>query len=120
MGLKRARHVVAVLFILAPLLFTLVGPPPDAAAQSVAPPATSVQTAAQQAASSGSRKVIVDNDDKQTVAAIAARGGLVLVDYGSFSLWSVLDQAVATVQSRASVAIPDKLDTIALLGGNVV
>jgi hypothetical protein len=101
----RAYRVVVMLLIVAPLLVSLAGPTLDASAQS---------------SSGGSRKVIVDNEDRATAAEIAARGGYVLVDYGSFSLWSVPDQAAAAVQGRASIAIPDKLDTIALRGGATV
>ncbi|MCC6179384.1 MAG: S8 family serine peptidase [Chloroflexi bacterium] len=66
---------------------------------------------------SGARKVLVDKSDRATAAALTQRGGLMLVDYGGFALWSVPVPALATVQGKPSAAVRDDFDTIALRGG---
>jgi len=98
------RAVIGLL-IIAPLVFSLAGPPPDVAAQST---------------SGGSKKIIADNDDKKLAAELSARGGVILVDYGAFALWSVPAAQATAVRGQAGATVHDDFDTIALRGGLTV
>jgi uncharacterized repeat protein (TIGR01451 family) len=98
--LVRHRLLVAALAIV--LLFGAGGVPTDVTAQPGA---------------GGSRRVIVDNTDQAAVASLAQGGALLLVDYGSFSLWSVPGPAVNAIQGQASATIHDDFHTIGLRGG---
>lgn len=61
-------------------------------------------------------KIIVDARDTATLAVLPQQGGIMLADYGSFSLWRVPQTAAGTLRTRASVTYQDDFDTIMLRG----
>src|SRR4051812_20059867 len=85
-SLRRFRSGIALLLILASLVFSLADGSGDVAAQRV---------------SQGSRKVLVDGSDQDAKASISRQGGVLLVDYGTFSLWSVPEAQSAAIADRA-------------------
>jgi hypothetical protein len=85
-------------------VFSLVEPPSDVAAQRVA---------------QGSRKILVDSADTDAAAELARQGGVLLVEYDAFSLWSVPSGSSALAASRTMVT-QDDADTIKLHGGRSI
>lgn len=63
-------------------------------------------------------KLIVDARDTQTLSALPRQGGMLLADYGAFSLWRVSPANARSLQTRTSVIYQDDFDTIMLRGNS--
>ncbi len=62
------------------------------------------------------RKVLVDSQDSALLAGLSGRGGVLLQDYGSFSLWRVSPQERLALVGRDDVTSRDEFDRILLRG----
>src|SRR5262249_26776019 len=93
-------------FVLVMLLVLMVFP--------AAVPARAAQT------SGGASKVLVDAGDQATINELKNSGSTLLVDYGTFGLWSVSSIQRSVLIGRSSVEAGADFDTIGLRGGATI
>jgi hypothetical protein len=64
-------------------------------------------------------KVLVQSNDPVGLNAIKNAGGVMLADYGSFSLWRVPENQAQTLRNNARLNLPGEMDQIELRGGSI-
>lgn len=103
------------------LIITLTGPwlsRPVAATRATAPAASHGHSSlSAPATGSEAQKLLVDADDSATLQELGRLGAVLLVDYGTFALWSVPADQSARLSAQSGSPLRDDLDTIWLRNG---
>lgn len=64
-------------------------------------------------------KVLVQANDPVGLNAVKNAGGVMLADYGSFSLWRIPENQVQTLKNSARLNLPGEMDQIHLRDGSI-
>ncbi|PKO12071.1 MAG: hypothetical protein CVU39_25980 [Chloroflexi bacterium HGW-Chloroflexi-10] len=65
-------------------------------------------------------KAIIDAHDQSALNLAKAQGGISLVDYGGFSLWSVPVEGISRLAGMSSISVPVDMDRIYLRGDQLI